>query len=233
MLRQRTLILIAGPIDNAYAKGYSAGGSSSGCGVLVARGESDMSIGGDQGGSVRLVRQARVRPFAKRVSARCAEWDRRDETYSWVDTLHWSVFVGEHHRYLGSNDKGGRRFRYRNLHPSSQSPSQSVLDNAVLLSAIAGSDGIDDRQGAGCPVPPVIPNYASLAKGGIDGLRIGIITESLHTEHTDERYAKSVVDAAMKFKELGAAVVEEVSVECFNIAVDVWSVSQTTCTVLC
>ena len=50
---------------------------------------------------------------------------------------------------------------------------------------------------------PIIPNYASLAKGGINGLRIGIVTESLHTEHTDERYAKSVVDAAMKFKELG------------------------------
>lgn len=44
----------SGVVDNPYAKGYSAGGSSSGSGVLVALGEVDMSIGADQGGSVRI-----------------------------------------------------------------------------------------------------------------------------------------------------------------------------------
>lgn len=44
-----------GPVENPYAKGYSAGGSSSGSGVLVALGQVDMSIGADQGGSVRYV----------------------------------------------------------------------------------------------------------------------------------------------------------------------------------
>jgi amidase len=34
--------------------GYSAGGSSSGSAVLVATGEADMAIGGDQGGSIRM-----------------------------------------------------------------------------------------------------------------------------------------------------------------------------------
>ena len=34
--------------------GYSAGGSSSGSAVLVALGEVDMAIGGDQGGSIRM-----------------------------------------------------------------------------------------------------------------------------------------------------------------------------------
>ncbi|KAL6069807.1 Asp-tRNA(Asn)/Glu-tRNA(Gln) amidotransferase GatCAB subunit A [Balamuthia mandrillaris] len=33
---------------------YSAGGSSSGCAALVAAGEVDMAIGGDQGGSIRI-----------------------------------------------------------------------------------------------------------------------------------------------------------------------------------
>lgn len=42
-----------GNVDNPFAVGYSAGGSSSGSGVLVALGEVDMSIGADQGGSVR------------------------------------------------------------------------------------------------------------------------------------------------------------------------------------
>ncbi|KAF5380777.1 hypothetical protein D9757_007119 [Collybiopsis confluens] len=43
-----------GPVHNPFARGYSTGGSSSGCGVLVATGEADMAMGGDQGGSVRL-----------------------------------------------------------------------------------------------------------------------------------------------------------------------------------
>ncbi len=62
-----------GPVENPWLRGFSAGGSSSGCGVLTAlklvrawrlkRGLSvdglpegvDFAIGGDQGGSIRLV----------------------------------------------------------------------------------------------------------------------------------------------------------------------------------
>ncbi|WRT63404.1 uncharacterized protein IL334_000309 [Kwoniella shivajii] len=43
-----------GPISNIYAEGFSAGGSSSGTGVLVGRGEVDLGIGGCQGGSIRI-----------------------------------------------------------------------------------------------------------------------------------------------------------------------------------
>lgn len=60
-----------GPVDNPWAKGYATGGSSSGCAALVAatmksklsknkvnpEWESgiDLAIGGDQGGSIRIV----------------------------------------------------------------------------------------------------------------------------------------------------------------------------------
>jgi amidase len=43
-----------GPVVNPHRQGYSAGGSSSGSGALVAAGEVDMAIGGDQGGSIRI-----------------------------------------------------------------------------------------------------------------------------------------------------------------------------------
>ena len=43
-----------GPIHNPHRMGLSAGGSSSGCGVVVALGEADMALGGDQGGSIRI-----------------------------------------------------------------------------------------------------------------------------------------------------------------------------------
>ena len=43
-----------GPVHNPRRMGYSSGGSSSGCAALVAAGEVDLAIGGDQGGSVRI-----------------------------------------------------------------------------------------------------------------------------------------------------------------------------------
>lgn len=43
-----------GVIRNAYKSTHSAGGSSSGCGVVVALGEADMAIGCDQAGSIRM-----------------------------------------------------------------------------------------------------------------------------------------------------------------------------------
>ncbi len=43
-----------GPVHNPHRHGYSAGGSSSGSAALVAAGEVDLAIGGDQGGSIRI-----------------------------------------------------------------------------------------------------------------------------------------------------------------------------------
>jgi amidase len=44
----------AGPVHNPRRMGFSAGGSSSGSAALVAAGEVDMALGGDQGGSIRI-----------------------------------------------------------------------------------------------------------------------------------------------------------------------------------
>jgi len=43
-----------GPVRNPHDRSRSTGGSSSGSGALVASGEVDMAIGGDQGGSIRI-----------------------------------------------------------------------------------------------------------------------------------------------------------------------------------
>ncbi|MCD2342198.1 amidase [Ideonella azotifigens] len=42
------------PVHNPRRHGHSSGGSSSGSAVLVAAGEVDLAVGGDQGGSVRI-----------------------------------------------------------------------------------------------------------------------------------------------------------------------------------
>jgi amidase len=44
----------SGAVHNPHRRGHSAGGSSSGSAALVATGEVDMAIGGDQGGSIRI-----------------------------------------------------------------------------------------------------------------------------------------------------------------------------------
>jgi amidase len=43
-----------GPVRNPWDPSRTSGGSSSGCAALVATGEVDMAVGGDQGGSVRI-----------------------------------------------------------------------------------------------------------------------------------------------------------------------------------
>ena len=43
-----------GPVINPHMPGHSAGGSSSGSAALVAAGDVDMAIGGDQAGSIRI-----------------------------------------------------------------------------------------------------------------------------------------------------------------------------------
>ncbi|XP_037043615.1 amidase-like [Bradysia coprophila] len=43
-----------GPVRNPWNTNYSAGGSSSGSGVVVAVGDVDMALGGDQAGSIRI-----------------------------------------------------------------------------------------------------------------------------------------------------------------------------------
>ncbi|HEX5689462.1 MAG TPA: amidase [Roseiflexaceae bacterium] len=43
-----------GPVRNPHNQEYATGGSSSGSAALVAAGEVDMAIGGDQGGSIRM-----------------------------------------------------------------------------------------------------------------------------------------------------------------------------------
>jgi amidase len=45
---------VSGPVRNPHNLSMSAGGSSSGSAALVAAGEVDMALGGDQGGSIRI-----------------------------------------------------------------------------------------------------------------------------------------------------------------------------------
>lgn len=88
-----------------------------------------------------------------------------------------------------------------------------MLDNALLLQAIAGADGIDDRQQAGCPFPAGVPDYPALARTGAKGLRVGLLVEGFnHPGGHDPRVSALVKRAAEQLLSLGAASVTDVSV---------------------
>lgn len=59
----------------------------------------------------------------------------------------------------------------------------------------------------------------------MNGLKIGIITESLDRPTCDKRVSDLVVAAAKKFIDLGASVVEEVSIPMHIDGPDLWAVS--------
>jgi amidase len=70
-----------------------------------------------------------------------------------------------------------------------------------------------------------VPHYPSLAKAGVKGIRIGILSEGLDHPLADKRVSDLVVRAAKALAELGA-VVEEVSVPFHKEAPDLWAVSR-------
>lgn len=182
-----------GRVDNPHVKEYSSGGSSSGCGVLVALGEVDLAIGADQGGSVRI------------PSCNCG-------IVGFKPTFGLIPYTA-----CGSNEPTNDH-----LGPMTR----TVLENAYLLQAIAGSDDIDDR-GFAVPSPAHIPKYGhNLAKVAnpkdLSGLRIGILAESLTGAVLDPRVKDTILRASSQFKKLGAHV-SEISVPFHKKGPAIWT----------
>lgn len=103
---------------------------------------------------------------------------------------------------------------------------RTVLDNALLLRAIAGNDDIDDR-GFGSPLPAHIPDYYhNLLKlenpKSLSGKKIGVITESLSMPAMDPRVLKLFIASAERFRALGASV-EEASIPIHKQGAAIWT----------
>jgi amidase len=181
-----------GIVENPFARGYSAGGSSSGAGVLVALGEVDGAIGADQGGSIRV------------PAANCG-------IVGLKPTFGLIPYTG-----CGSNEP-------TNDHVGPMT--RTVLGNASMLEAIAGSDGIDDRSFA-APSPHGVPAYSTIVNMPTDrplaGRRVAIITESLTMPALDPRVVQTFRTAVDRFVELGATV-EEISIPIHSKGSAIWT----------
>ncbi|THX84553.1 amidase signature enzyme [Aureobasidium pullulans] len=102
---------------------------------------------------------------------------------------------------------------------------RTVLENAIFLEAIAGTDNIDDRSFA-APHPSRVPTYSSISDLPTDkpllGKKLGIITESLSLPALDPRVIETFRSAVSKFEELGATV-EEVSIPIHSKGAAIWT----------
>ena len=73
-------------------------------------------------------------------------------------------------------------------------------DNAILLDAIAGPDGLDERLGWALASP-----CTAALEAGVRGLRIGLLKEGFGTANTDPEVDQKVLAAARRLETLGAS----------------------------
>ena len=173
-----------GPVVNPHKPGYSAGGSSSGSGALVANGDVDMAIGGDQGGSIRM------------PSAYCGCYGLKPThglvPYTGVMPIETTI------------DHTGPM-------------TQNVRDNAVMLQAIAGADGLDPRQ-----YDPQVDDYTGAIGRGAGGLRIGLVKEGFGHANSEADVDAKVRAGAELLRRLGATV-DEVSIPAHLSGPAIWT----------
>ena len=173
-----------GPVVNPHKPGYSAGGSSSGSGALVANGDVDMAIGGDQGGSIRM------------PAAYCGCYGLKPThglvPYTGVMPIETTI------------DHTGPM-------------TQNVRDNAVMLQAIAGADGLDPRQ-----YEPQVDDYTGAIGRGAGGLRIGMVKEGFGHANSEADVDAKVRAGAELLRRLGATV-DEVSIPAHLNGPAIWT----------
>ncbi|KAI0967545.1 putative amidase [Xylaria arbuscula] len=189
---------VTGPVHNPYAQGYSAGGSSSGCGRLVATGSVDLAIGCDQGGSIRIPASAcgivGLKPTWGLVP------------YTGILSLDPTL------------DHAG---------PMARTVRDVAILLEVISGPDGWDDRQPSVELGGYQVEYVrhIDEVTRLPKGSmLNGMRVGILSEGFQIPGHDENVVAYVRSAAMKLSELGATV-STVSVPAHLEATAAWMVS--------
>lgn len=185
-------------MDNPYAAGYSAGGSSSGSGRLVGIGSVDMAIGGDQGGSIR-------------IPATCCGIVGLKPTWGLVP-------------YTGilsldaSIDHTG---------PMTKTVPDCAKLLEAIAGADGWDDrqpgfGLEVGSPKTLFVDAVEEAVAKESATALKGLKIGILKEGFEVPDQDANVIASVKAAAEKFANLGATV-KEISVPAHHMGPAIWA----------
>ena len=94
---------------------------------------------------------------------------------------------------------------------------QNVLDNAVMLQALAGPDGLDPRQ-----YHPQVDDYVAAVGRGVGGLRIAVVKEGFGHAVSEPDVDTRVRAGAETFRRLGATV-DEVSIPAHLQGLAIWT----------
>ncbi|KAL1846246.1 hypothetical protein Daus18300_014320 [Diaporthe australafricana] len=187
-----------GRVHNPYADFYSAGGSSSGSGRLVATGSVDVAIGCDQGGSIR-------------IPATCCGIVGLKPT--------WGLVPYTGILSLDANiDHTGPMAR--------TVPDCARLLEAIA--GADGWDDRQPGVGleVGSPktmfLDAVLETTLKDPKSSLSGLKVGILKEGFEVPNQDTNVIASVSGAAQKFSQLGAQV-QQVSVPAHHTGNMIWT----------
>ncbi len=178
-----------GPVRNPWDDSRNAGGSSSGSAALVASGEVDLALGGDQGGSIRI------------PSSFCGIVGHKP-THGLVP-------------YTGA-------FPIERTIDHLGPMARTVTDTALMLTTLAGVDGMDPRQSSR---PDAVDYLAALADAAT-GLRVGVVREGFGTPVSDPAVDDAVRTAIDVLASAGFAV-GEASIPWHSDAIHVWNVIAT------
>ena len=159
-----------GPVLNPHDPEHLAGGSSGGSAAALYYDDIDITIGGDQGGSIRI-------------------------------PASWSGVVGlkPTHGLVPYTGIVGIDNTFDHTGPMAR----TVRDVAITLEVVAGKDPLDPRQGE----VPVYP-YTDSLDLGVEGLRIGVLSEAFGLEASEPEVDKTVRRSLGVFNELGARTIE-------------------------
>lgn len=94
---------------------------------------------------------------------------------------------------------------------------QNVVDNALMLEVIAGSDGLDPRQ-----YDVKTDRYTAAVSRGVSGLRIGVVKEGFGRPESERDVDEKNRAAAELFRGLGASV-DEISIPWHNHGAAIWT----------
>ena len=160
-----------GAVRNPHNPDHLAGGSSGGSGAALYYDDIDITIGGDQGGSIRI-------------------------PASWCGV----VGLKPTHGLVPYTGIGGFDNTYDHAGPMAR----SVEDAALTLEVIAGKDPLDPRQPGDVPVQ----RYTEALGKGVQGMRIGVVSEGFGLDISEPDVDASVRKAVGILGELGATVSE-------------------------
>ena len=194
-----------GPSKNPWNTDYVPGGSSGGSAVSVSASECIASLGSDTGGSVR-------------------------NPSSFCSLVGYKPTYGLVSRY--------GLISYANSIEQIGPLTRTVSDTAFLLNIISGRDPNDDTtilynhnnnnsndsqdsskiRAAYSNKPYEPPDYLDGIDSGVQGLKVGIVSEMIHPDGTDPEVLKATMDAASNLEQLGATC-QEVSLDTIQYSV--------------